>query len=256
MIALFLAALMLLTFAACAKEEPEKEQKNEPQTAATEPDEAEPAAQEPQKEPEEEEVVVVGEPEKPDSKPEIAPENPLSDGVYLVRLEREQELDRKGTLWAGFILLQYVELPDTEISALKPGDTVQLPEYSFVIDNMRTDDSMGVREILFNDGTERCFCVEATNTWRFTWPNDEPYLTEGAHSVMPLAIDVILTDELTPLAEGKNVYGVRYDENDATIGALDLLEDFFKHYPGQESEQATITVKNGEIAEVLIEYHP
>lgn len=73
--------------------------------------------------------------------------------------------------------------------------------------------------------------------------------------MMPLAIDVILTDELTPQTEGKNVYGMPAGD-DPTIGALDLLSDFFGHYPGLEREQAILTVLNEEITEVLMVYHP
>ena len=112
------------------------------------------------------------------------------------------------------------------------------------------------REILFNDGTERCIFIEETNTWRFLWPSGEPYTYEDGTYVTALAADVVLVDELTPLSEGQNVYGAAYDERDKTIGALDCLEDFFGHYYGLESEQAAIVVENGEIVSVVIEFHP
>lgn len=263
--ALFLALLMLTGLAACAKDEPESVGTADTQPAApgTESTEA----------PGEEEVILTGESTEPTqqpqpgpepesdpkpeqgSDPELQAENPLPDGTYPVKLECTQTLDRNGTLWAGFVLLHYVELPNDQVSSLKAGDTVQLPEYSFVIENVRQDDSMGYREIWFNDGTEHCIYMEDTDCWRFTWPDDEPYYTDGEHSIMPLAVDAILTDELTPLSEGRNVYGVPAGD-DPTIGALDLLEDFFRHYPGLEYERAAITVQNGEITEVLIEYHP
>lgn len=248
LIALTLALFITLSFAACTKDEPLTAQTAEPEQPAAAPD----------KEPEEDKVVLIDgtRTDEPEQTQNVDGEQPLSDGEYLVKLERTQTVDRDGTVWASFVLLHYVELPDSGISGLKVGDTVQLPEYSFVIVNMQADDGMGWREIRFNDGTERCFYIEETNTWRFTWPSDEPYLIDGEHGAMPLAIDVILTDELTPLSEGRNVYGVPYDGDDPTIGALDSLEDFFKHYPGLESEKATVTVKNGEITEVLIEYHP
>lgn len=253
MTALILALLMLTLLAACTKENPE--QTPAPAAAATEQEQ----------EPEEEEIVLSGEPSSAaptgdpatEQKPEPEKEGVvLSDGAYAVRLYREQTVDANGTVWVSFALMHFVELPDYEVAVLKAGDTVALPEYSFVIESMQQDDDMGVRWILFNDGTERCFYIEDTNIWRFTWPNDEPYLWEGEHNTMPLAADIVLTDELTPLSEGRNVYGVSYDENDASIGALDLLEDFFNHYPGMDAEYATVTVRNGEIAEILIEYHP
>ena len=244
MIALILALLLASSFAACMNEEkPETEQTVETET---------PMPTEIPEEPEEEEVVIVPDPAE-DAAEAIAG---LPDGNYLVMLDRLQTENEYGQLWTSFALLHYVELPDAEVSALKPGDTVQLPEYSFVVVNMQTDESVGYREIRFNDGTERCFYVAETNTWRFTWPSDDPYLIEGERYEMPLAIDVILTDERTPLSEGRNVYGVPNTGNDPTIGVLDLLEDYFRHYPGLEAEQAAITVKNGEIAEVLIEYRP
>lgn len=250
--ALILALLFAASFAGCDKGKKDQTATAETENPAATETSKEPAATEIVEEPEEEEVILVNEPEKDSPKTNAA----LSDGTYHVNLEREQTQDEYGRLWASFVLLNYVELPDAEVSALKPGDTVQLPEYSFVIVGMQTDEGMGYREIRFNDGTERCYYIEDTNTWRFTWPNDEPYLVEGERYAMPLAVDVILTDELTPLAEGRNVYGVPNDGNDPTIGALDLLEDFFRHYPGMESEQASITVRNGEIAEVLVDYHP
>lgn len=259
--ALILALLTFPCLAACAKDESEPVGTAETQAAASAAEspgafgEEEIILKNDQTEPTPEPKPASKPESEPESEPAPKPEDPLLDGTYLVKLERTQTLDRNGTLWASFVLLHYVELPNDQVISLKVGDTVQLPENSFVIENVRQDDGMGYREIWFNDESEHCFYMEETDSWRFTWPDDEPYYTDGERKAMPLAVDAILTDELTPLSEGRNVYGVPAGD-DPTIGALDLLEDFFRHYPGLEYERAAITVKNGEITEVLIEYHP
>lgn len=182
----------------------------------------------------------------------VMPAEVPADGTYSVRIYRDQTVDSNGTVWFKIGMMRFVELPDATVAALKEGDTVQLPSYSFVIVSM----SRGANEITFNEGTERCFHVEETNAWRFVWPSDVPYTYEAEQYTLPIAVDAVLTDENTPQNEGQNVYGVPYDGKDKTIGALDLLEDYFKHYYGLESELATVVIRNGEIAEVTIEYRP
>jgi hypothetical protein len=282
-LALLLTLVLCLSFAACGKEpEPAAD-------AAVDGKPAETAAQ-PTQEPEIDEIVLSGETARPsepaeasstepaETEPEQTPEpsatpspeathaadghdavitvDPLPDGTYNVNLYRDLAIDREGRTYATVGELRFVELDDSVVSALKTGDTVKLPLYSFVIETMEAYDGAGTREILFNDGTERCVYVESTNTWRFLWPSDVAYTYEDGTHVMALAWDAVLTDEYTPLSEGQNVYGVPYDERDRTIGALDCLEDYFNHYYGLEYEQAIIEVKNGEIASVLIAYHP
>ena len=180
----------------------------------------------------------------------------LADGKYRVLIYSDLSTDSTGCVWATVGLLKYDELSDSVISQVREGDTVQLHYYAFQVQTMEKSENNGVPVIYFNDGTETCVYVGETNTWRFIWPSDVPYTYEDERYTMPIAVDATLTDELTPTAEGESVYGVRTDSNDPSIGVLDSLEDFFSHYRGLESEYAVITVRGGEITDVLIEYHP
>ncbi len=191
---------------------------------------------------------------RPTPAPAQAPQTgTLADGTYAVWVHRELPVDRDGITYPTVGLVRYVELPDAAVSALRPGDTVQLHDYSFVVEELRTEEQNGVRMIVFNEGTERCFYIPETQSWRFAWPNDVFYIYEDEPITLKLAVDAVLTDAITPQREGRNIYGVEYDGRDGTIGALDSLQDFFNHYRGLEREYATVTVKNGEIASVVFE---
>lgn len=182
-------------------------------------------------------------------------EDRLADGTYPAAIYSNLKTDDSGRTWAMVSVLQYEEIPDSEIKKVRVSDSVQLHDYSFVVRTVELREENGVREILFNGGTESCVYVPETNTWRFISLNGEPYTYEDRQYVMPFAVDATYTDELTPFAEGRNVYGMP-DDGDPTIGMLDELGDYFRHYPGLEYEYMTITVRDGEITDVLIEYRP
>lgn len=196
--------------------------------------------------------------EAPESVPQApaAPGADLTDGRYTVFVHRDLSVDGDGFSWATIGLVIYEEHSDAQIAAIKLGDTVQLHNYSFDVDTLETVEENGVRVKLFNEGTERCFYMAQTNTWRFAWPGGEYYTYEGQQFTLRVAVDATLTDELTPRAEGQNIYGVENDGSDGTIGFLDSIQDFFAHYGSIDSERATVTVRNGEIASVVFEYHP
>ena len=187
--------------------------------------------------------------------PDAQPEDRLADGTYSAAIYSNLKTDDSGRTWAMVDVLQYEEIPDSEITKVRVSDSIQLGTGSFVVRTVEMVEEDGVRKILFNNGTEYCVYIPGTNTWRFMQPNGEPYLHKGGQYVMPFAVDATFTDELTPLAEGWNVYGMLND-GDPTIGMLDELEDYFRHYPGMEYEYAVVTVRDGEIADVVIEYHP
>ena len=187
--------------------------------------------------------------------PDAQPEDRLADGTYSAAICSNLKTDDSGRTWAMVDVLQYEEIPDSEITKVRVSDSVQLHDYSFVVRTVELREENGVREILFNGGTECCVYVPETNMWRFIAVNGEPYSYGSAQYVMPIAFDATFTDELTPFAEGRNVYGMP-DDGDPTIGMLDELGDYFRHYPGLEYEYATITVRDGEIVDVLIEYQP
>ena len=178
-LALLLTLVLCLSFAACGKEpEPAAD-------AAVDGKPAETAAQ-PTQEPEIDEIVLSGEtarpsepapkqttaePEQTTPEPSATPSpeathaadgrdavitvDPLPDGTYNVNLYRDLAIDREGRTYATVGELRFVELDDSVVSALRTGDTVKLPLYSFVIETMEAYDGAGTREILFNDGTER-----------------------------------------------------------------------------------------------------
>ena len=183
------------------------------------------------------------------------PEDRLADGTYSATIYSDLKTDDSGRTWAMVDVLIYEEIPDSEITKVRVSDSIQLGTDSFVVRTVELVEEDGVRKILFNNGTECCVYMPETNTWRFMQPNGEPYLCGGGQYVMPIAVDATYTDERTPLAEGWNVYGMP-DDGDPTIGMLDELGDYFRHYPGLECEDAIINVRDGEIADVLIEYHP
>ena len=182
-------------------------------------------------------------------------EDRLADGTYSAAIYSNLKTDDSGRTWAMIDVLQYEEIPDSEIKKVRVSDSIQLGDESFVVRTVEMVEEDGVRMILFNNGTEYCVYIPGTNTWRFMQPNGEPYLQKGGQYVMPIAADATFTDELTPFAEGWNVYGMP-DDGDPTIGMLDELGDYFRHYPGMESEYAIITVRDGEITDVLIAYYP
>ena len=180
----------------------------------------------------------------------------LADGKYYVLIYSDLTTDQSGCVWATVGELKFDELPDSIISGITVGDTVQLHTYSFTVQSMEKFDNGSLREIYFNDGTERCFYIGETNMWRFAWPSDVAYTYEDGRYTLPIAVDATLRDELTPMTEGENIYGMPADSDDPSIEVLDSLEDYFSHYRGLESEYASITVRNGEITDVLIVYHP
>ncbi len=182
-------------------------------------------------------------------------ENRLADGTHRVAIYSNLVTDDSGRTWATLGELKYEEIPDSEITKIRVSDSVTLHDYSFVVRTVELREENGEREILFNDGTECCVYVPEANVWRFISSSGEPYTYEDGQCVMPIAFDATYTDELTPFAEGRNVYGMP-DDGDPTIGMIDELGDYFRHYPGMEFEYATVTVRDGEIADVLIEYHP
>ncbi len=190
------------------------------------------------------------------TRPTARPASPdaLTDGDYLVRIYRDQTKEN-GTVWLSIGLLHYMELTEDAVSALKKGSTVQLTGYSFTIKSMERIDDEDYHEIWFNDDTEHCIYVPETGMWQFMNEDDEPYTYEDGSCRMPLATDAVLTDEYTPITEGKNIYGDPYDEEDSSIGELASLADFFRHHAKLPYETAQITVENGEIIGVLIEYH-
>ena len=183
------------------------------------------------------------------------PEDRLADGIYSAAICNNLKTDDSGRTWATVDVLIYEEIPDSEIKKVRVSDSIRLGSDSFVVRTVELVEEDGVRKILFNNGTEYCVYIPGTKSWRFMQPNGEPYLRAGGQYVMPIAVDATFTDERTPLAEGWNVYGMP-DDGDPTIGMLDELADYFRHYPGMEREDAIITVRDGEIADVLIEYHP
>ena len=183
------------------------------------------------------------------------PARRLTDGTYRVMIHSDLMTDDSGRTWATVSELKCVELDDSEITRVRVSDSIQLGDSSFIVRAVELVEENGVRMILFNNGTEYCVYMPETNTWRFLDANGEPYMCEGERYLMPIAVDATYTDELTPIAEGWNVYGMLND-SDPTIGMLDELGDYFRHYPGMEYEYAVVTVRDGEIADVLIEYHP
>ena len=225
--------------------------------------EQEPASEGQQTEPGTDEVDVAGssdapeDPEQPSGQDSRIALNVPADGTYLVSLSRDVLVDSDGREYVKATQILFAELDDATIEALKVGDTVTLPDdYAFVIELMQRSETDEGKEILFNEGLERCFYVPETNTWRFTWPSEVAYTYEGEQYVIPLAIDATITDEYTPVSMGENVYRVPYDETDGTIGLLDSIGDFFSYHYYLESENATITVQNGEVASIVINYHP
>ena len=180
----------------------------------------------------------------------------LADGEYEALIYSNMMTDDSGCVWVTVGELKYQELPNNIISIVEVGDVITLHSYSFEVLGFERTEKKGVPMILFNDGTECCKYIEETDSWRFIWPDGEPYTYEAGQYLMPIAIDASLTDELTPYAEGQNVYGAPYSKNDPTVGILDDLADYFRHYRGLDSEYACITVAGGEITSVLIEYHP
>lgn len=179
----------------------------------------------------------------------------LADGTYRVMIHSDLTTDDSGRTWATVSELKCVELDDSEIAKARISDSIQLGDHSFVVRTVELVEEDGVRKILYNNGTEYCVYMPETNTWRFLDASGEPYMCEGERYLMPIAVDATFTDELTPISEGWNVYGMLND-GDPTIGMLDELGDYFRHYPGMEHEYAVVTVLGGEIADVLIEYHP
>ena len=183
------------------------------------------------------------------------PARRLADGTYRVMIHSDLVIDDSGRTWATVSELKCVEMDDSEITKVRVSDSIQLGDVSFVVRTVELVEENGVRTIQFNNGTEYCVYMPETNTWRFLQANGEPYMCEGEQYVMPFAVDATFTDELTPIAEGWNVYGMLND-GDPTIGMLDEMGDYFRHYPGMEYEYAVVTVRDGEIADVVIEYHP
>lgn len=179
----------------------------------------------------------------------------LPDGEYRVMLYSDLTVDQSGCVWATIGEQKYQELPDSIISTTEVGDVLTLRSYSFEVVDMDRTEKNDVPMIRFNDGTECCLYIEETDTWRFVWPDGSPYTYEAERYLMPLAVDASLTDEMTPHAEGRNVYGEAAGSNDPTIGILDDLQDFFRHYRGLDGEYALITVYGGEITSVIFAYH-
>ena len=186
--------------------------------------------------------------------PSPVPGKRLDDGEYKVFIYSDMTTDQSGCVWVMVGELKYQELSDGIISTTEVGDVLTLRSYSFEVMDIDRIEKNGVPMIRFNDGTECCVYIRETDSWRFIWPNGEPYTYEDERYMMPLAVDVSLTDELTPHAEGRNVYG-DLAGNDPAIGILDDLQDFFRHYRGLKSEYADIIVYGGEITSVVIPYH-
>lgn len=223
-----------------------------------------PAPDAQQNEPQSDEVDVSGQgsqnaqedPQQPSGEDGRIALNVPADGEYSVSLQRDVLIDSNGRTYVKAKQILYAELDSQTIDALQTGDTVTLPNgYEFVVEMMRkTEENVG-KAILFNEGLERCVYIPETDTWRFTWPSEVPYTYEGELYVVPEAIDVTLIDDYTPLAMGESVYGVPYDESDDTIGILDEIGDYFSYHSYLENERATMTVQNGEIVSIVIDFH-
>ena len=179
----------------------------------------------------------------------------LTDGEYFLTIYNDFSTEQTGRVWVMVGEQKYQELPDSIISTTEVGDVLTLRSYSFEVRDMDQIEKDGKRTVLFNDGTERCTYIDETNTWRFYDPDGRAYTYEAERYVMPIAVDASLIDNMTPHAEGCNVYG-NDALNDPAIGVLDELQDYFRHYRGLDAEYATVTVYGGEIISVVIEYRP
>lgn len=241
LLTILLATLLLTALFACGSSDEERT----------------PAPEGQQTDPQTDEIVPGTDPQaSPAPQPGRIALNVPADGTYTVSLYRDVIVDADGREYAKAAQILYAELDGATVEALKVGDTVSLPnDYEFVIEMMQQTEANGVKAILFNEGLERCVYVPETDTWRFTWPSEVPYTYEGEVYVVPVAIDAALTDAYTPVSMGENVYGVPYDETDATIGLLDEIGDFFRYHHYLESETVTMTVQNGEIVSIVFEYH-
>ena len=241
--AILMSLLLLAALFACASSS------EDGQTPAPEGQQAEP----------ETDVVdtATAEPQQEENQPDPIAVNVPEDGTYSVMLQRDVLVDADGREYVQATQILYAELDPETIDALEVGDTVTLPnDYQFVIEMMQRTETDGVKEILFNEGLERCVYVPETDTWRFMQPSEMPYTYEGDAYVVPMAVDVILTDAYTPISMGESVYGAPYDETDHTIGMLDAVQDFFGYHDYLESEQVLLTVAGGEAVSIEFVYHP
>lgn len=179
----------------------------------------------------------------------------LQDGEYYLTVYNDFTTEDTGRVWVVIGEQKYQELPDSIISTTEIGDVLTLRSYSFEVRDMDRIEKDGVMTVLFNDGTERCIYIEETNTWRFYDPDGRAYTYEAERYLMPIAVDARLIDEMTPHAEGQNVYGDT-SVNDPSNGILDELQDYFHHYHGLNAEYANVTVYGGEVTSVVIPYRP
>lgn len=170
----------------------------------------------------------------------------LEDGNYSVTIYKDGL--NNGSL--SFDLLSYIDMTTEQVSKIKVGYTVTLPNgISFKVKNIsKTTDT-----ILFNDGQERCIRT-GDGKWRFAAPSDSPYTYEIGSYTLP-ASNIQLRDTYS-MVFGKNVYGVEYNgetTGDAPFFVLKSLSDFFNYY-GCTNTFANITVKNGMVTRLTIPY--
>lgn len=175
---------------------------------------------------------------------ELAPT--LEDGKYLVTIYKDSM--KNGNL--SFDLLSYIDMTDEQVSQIKVGYTVTLPNgVSFKVKNI----SKSTHAILFNDGEERCIRT-GEGKWRFAAPSESPYTYKVGSYTLP-ASTIQLRDTYS-VVFGKNVYGVEYNgesDGDAPFFVLKSLPDFFNYY-GCKNIRANITVKNGSVTRLVIPY--
>lgn len=187
-----------------------------------------------------------------------APTNALlADGEYYAEIYRDGTSISGNMTYEIFSVLEYVELPDETVRSMKVGDVVALPGYELNIEAMEYSTSGGREEISFNYWEVYCYYIEETNNWRFVGPNDKQMTYTGEIITMLMSESACLIDQRTAWGTGQNVYGEPYSGEsgeDAEIFSLKALADYFAYYTG-DKEYATITITNGEIVKVLIQYH-
>lgn len=170
----------------------------------------------------------------------------LEDGKYSVTIYKNSM--NNGNL--SFDLLSYIEMTTEEVSKIKVGYTVTLPNgVSFKVKNISKSNDT----ILFNDGQERCIRTN-NGKWRFAAPSESPYTYKVGSYTLP-ASSIQLRDTYS-MVFGKNVYGVEYQgeaSSDAPFFVLKSLSDFFDYY-GCKNTFANITVKNGTVIQLTIPY--
>ena len=187
---------------------------------------------------------------------EAEPTKTLPDGKYNVKVYNNGSTQIAGCNYETFDLLEFVEISNEEALSIEVGDTIKLPDGEITVSNFDFVDEWR-KMIRINDGQYLCYYIEESNVWRFMWPSyaDMTYCT-GTYTIAAPAPTII--DKNTVIWAQENIYGDKYSgetENDDPIFKVLSLSDYFS-YTNFSTEHAIITIENGIISEIFIQYNP